>query len=614
MSNAIPFECTEAAYGRIVTDRSLYQPLEVVKVHVVGREPAAERCEVWACDPDQQLYARFEVVLHENCADFEFITGGKLGMHYLYLRFPGEQRNSGRWTRYVNFEVDCETGLESGDADFDLIYPLTRRLVRLGRREYDTPDGNMVGYISGDTWHFDGLWLRDWVYQIPAVKHWEREMICGLDRFLEHQQADGMVHDGIERSGHTWRVGLESDVEYILVQGVYETWQACGDDAWLKAVLPGLEKALEYIQSAPRHWDTQHHLVKRQHSCDTWDYDIDGASDQGGQRAVIATCDQTGYERAFRLMSRMWGHLGEMETAQRWADHAADYRQRAAALLWDGVKFQHHLHIDPIEHGNFDERSQLAMGNTWAITRGLADSNQARSILDEYRHRWIETGDKYPWWSLQPGYPDNLNYWKDPFRRQGGYANGGLMPWVGGELARGALQNGRENFGVAMLRLWAAHLREYGGGQVWYWPDGQPGFRTTNEVNYAGWGMSEWVNALFEGLAGIRDEDSLYRQVTTNPRWAAAGVRKAHVRMRYAASKGYFAYHYIQQDHSIHITFTGSGEKTAFHILLPEGSKATSVKVNNQAVDFHITAEDESQYLDFEGNIGPVMTAILILE
>jgi hypothetical protein len=45
------------------------------------------------------------------------------------------------------------------------------------------------------------------------------------------------------------------------------------------------------------------------------------------------------------------------------------------------------------------------MGNTWAMTRGLATAAQARSILGEYRRRQADTGDAYPWWSLQPGYP-----------------------------------------------------------------------------------------------------------------------------------------------------------------------------------------------------------------
>lgn len=193
------------------------------------------------------------------------------------------------------------------------------------------------------------------IYSLPGYKYWEREMQCGLDRFLEVQREDGQTPDGIERDGRTWRVGLESDVEYILTLGVWDTWKASGDDRWLRAVLPRLEKALAYIRSDAKHWDAAHRLIQRQHSCDTWDYDIDGATDQGSSRHVIANCDQSGYALAFRAMSQMYAHLGQAADQARWAAEAASYRERASALLWDGTKFQHHVHLDPISHGDFDE-------------------------------------------------------------------------------------------------------------------------------------------------------------------------------------------------------------------------------------------------------------------
>ena len=607
MPTTIPSSTLESAYGRIETDAPIYQPLDRITVQVWGRADDAT-CTVRACDPDQQPYAELEVRLKDGQGQAQFPAGGKLGAHYLYLRLPGETRNGGRWSRYVNFEVDAETHLQTGDPDFDELYRFSREHIRLGRRAYETPAGRFVGYISGDTWHFDGLWLRDWIYQLPAYQYWERDMQCGLDRFLERQEPSGMVHDGIERDGRTWRVGLESDVEYILTMGVWGTWRATGDEAWLRAALPRLEKALAYIQSDPVHWDSRHQLIKRQHSCDTWDYDIDGASDQGESRHVIATCDQAGYTLAFQAMRAMYEALGETEKTAEWAERAANYRQRANDLLWDGQKFQHHVHLDPIDHGDFDERQQLAMGNTWAITRGLATPEQARSIIDEYRRRHEATGDAYPWWSLQPGYPDALGYWKDDYRKQGGYANGGLMPWVGGELARGALENGRETYGVELLRQWADHLRRTGGGHVWYWPDGQPGMRTTNEVNYTGWGMAEWVNALVEGLAGIADESALYRQAAIRPRWAAAGVESASVTTRYAISKGYVSYEYEQEEDTLRLTYTGSGQEARFHVLLPEGFEARQVRRGDAVLPFEIERVDESRYVKFEAPIQGVRT------
>jgi len=608
---SIPASCLESAYGQIETDRPAYRPLDSVTVRITGRDPADALAYVRVCDPDQAVYGEWQVPLVDNRAELTFTAGGKLGAHYLYLLWPGETRNRGKWSRYTNFEVDAQTGLDVPGADLDWIYDFCRARMRLGRRDYHTPTGRFVGYISGDTWHFDGVWLRDWIYQLPAYRFWEREMTCGLERFLERQREDGMILDGIERSGHTWRVGLESDVEYILVLGIYATWQATGDDAWLRAALDKAEKALAYVQSAPIHWDAARQLVKRQHSCDTWDYDIDGATDKGEGRHVIATCDQSGYYRAFVLMGQMHAALGSPEAAQAWQERAAGYQARANALLWDGVKYQHHVHIDPIEHAGFDERAQLAMGNTWAMTRGLADGAQARSIIDEYQRRWAATGDAYPWWSLQPGYPDQLNYWKDAYRLQGAYANGGLMPWVGGELCRAAFQNGREAFGAALLRGFGEHLRSTGGAHVWYYPDGQPGFRTTNEVNYTGWGMAEWVNALFEGLAGVEDAASLYRSVRVSPRWAALGVQQAAVCVRYAVSEGYFAYRCAGQPGGLSIQFTSSGQQAAFHVLLPAGCRPQSVRLDGQAIEWREVAVDGSAYADFNCPLRGVQQVVI---
>lgn len=597
---AQPPACTVGAYGVLALDARSYRPLDVVTVTVSGRVQGDSRCTIRVCDSEQREYFHGEVALTNNLGRTSFIAVGPLGTHYVYLTWAGEKH----YSRYLNFRLDAETSVESGDADFDRLYPFTREAMLLGRREYQTPRGKFVGYISGDTAHFDGIWLRDWIYGLPAYKYWERDMNCGLDRFLENQAKDGMMPDGLERNGRTWRVLLESDVEYIMTLAVWQTWQVTGDDAWMAAALPRLEQALHYIQTDPVHWDPAHQLVKRQHSCDTWDFDIDGASDKGQHRHVIANCDQSGYYLAFTAMAAMHRHLGHAADAARWQQAAGAYRQRAVALLWDGTKFLHHVHLDDIRHGDFDETQQLSMGNTWAMTRGLATPEQSRRIVDEYRRRQQETGDAYPWWSLQPGYPDRLNYFPSrPFCRQGGYANGGLMPWVGGELCRAAFFFWRESYGVELLRQYAGHLRRTGGAQVWYWPNGEPGFRTTNEVNYPGWGMAEWVNALLEGLAGIRDTSGQMRCVQLAPRWAATPVKDVRVITRYAAADSYFAYR-LQMDttnRTISLASSGSGQALEFQLLLPAGwrPRKAGVAWNGRPAEFVTMHADASAYVQF---------------
>lgn len=603
----------EGAYGRLTADARVYRPLDKVTVRIQGRAKGDAACRIKVADPNQRVYFEADVVLDGGRGQTSFVAGGALGAHYIYLWFPNEKR----YSRYLNFQLEAETAIESGDADFDGLYPFTREAMRLGRRQYESSRGRFVGYISADTRHFDGIWLRDWIYGLPAYRYWETEMSCGLDRFLEQQKENGQVPDGIERDGRTWRVGLESDVEYIATLGVWQSWQATGDNAWLERALPRLERALNYIRSDPKHWDEKNQLVKRQHSCDTWDYDIDGAKDHGTSRHVVATCDQSGYYQAFRAMQLMYEALGKSEQAARWASEADGYRSRAVQLLWDGSKFLHHVHLDPaIEHGDFDERAQLAMGNTWAMTRGLASGEQARSIIGEYQRRHKQTGDAYPWWSLQPGYPDHLGYWKEPHLLQGGYANGGLMPWVGGELCRASFLYGRETYGVELLRQYRQHLHRTGGAQVWYWPDGTPGFRTTNEVPYAGWGMAQWVDALVGGLAGVRDLSAKMRNVEIAPRWAATTVTQVRATAHYASSGGYAAYRMTIEPAAkrIRIEFTGSGETAEFRVLLPEGRRAKSVTVDGQTAIFQQTGMDRSRYATFAAKLSGVGTAGLHLE
>lgn len=589
-------EATIGAYGDLITDRKVYSPLDKVVVKVIGRKKGDQRCRISVLDSRLKPYFKTTLNLKENQGKITFSIGGSLGIHWIFLYFP----NSSRHSRYTNFLVDCETSIKTGNPSYDDLYPITKEAMLLGRREFSTSKGPFVGYISGDTWHINGIWLRDWIYQAPAYKYWERELACGLDRFLEAQNPDGSIPDGIEQDGRTWRMAVESDVEYILVLGVYETWKVTGDDRWMARVLPRLGKALRYIRSDKRRWDDKNRLVKRGHTCDTWDFDFGETGDFVGRRAVIATCDQTGYYLAYKAMAEMYRYLGKGKRAKYYGKEAKEYRKRANRLLWDGKKYLHHIHLIPIDHKEFNEKEQLAMGNVWAITRGLADHKQAVSIIEEYKERYKGRKDAYPWWSLQPGYPDELDYYKAPYCKQGGYANGGLMPWVGGELCLGAFEHGMEDYGLELYHQYIDHLRRTGNRvHVWYWPDGTAGFRTTNEVPYTGWGMAQWLQALIEGLAGIRDESGLMKRVKVSPRWTITKEKDIKVTARYRVNKSYFAYRMEVESKKMKIEYTGSGERAKFHILLPKGRRGREVIWKGKSLRFKEEKIEESTYLNF---------------
>jgi len=258
-------------------------------------------------------------------------------------------------------------------------------------------------------------------------------------------------------------------------------------------------------------------------------------------------------------------------------------------------------HWDVSRHESFEAMSKTQpLKGTKAMSYQVQE--QARKIVDEYHRRHRATGDAHPWWSLQPGYPDELGYFGGAHRKQGGYANGGLMPWVGGELCRGAFGCGRETYGVELLRQYVDHLRRTGGAHVWYWPNGEPGFRTTNEVPYATWGMAEWLSALVQGLAGIEDETCLMEDVRLSPRWSSAGVKDVRVIARYAASKGYFAYRMRidEQQKVIEIDYCGSGKQARVECLLPFGWSCGCVQVNGADVEFEERSLEDSRYVCFD--------------
>ena len=258
------------------------------------------------CDPLQRPYVELEVELVDNQAEFAFQAAGVVGVHYIYLIFPGETR----WSRYLNFEVHAKAAWKPATR-FRPSLPVHPRPYAPGTARVSYAARQVCGLYLGRHLalrrHLAArLDLRPARLPPLGARHGLRGRPLSGDAGRERHATDG-----IERDGHTWRVGLESDVEYILTLAVWQTWQASGDDDWLRTALPHLERALTYTRSDPKHWDAEHNLVKRQHSCDTWDFDIDGATDHGDRRHVIATCDQSGYALAFPAMSRMYAALGE---------------------------------------------------------------------------------------------------------------------------------------------------------------------------------------------------------------------------------------------------------------------------------------------------------------
>jgi len=619
-----PIESTKAQWGDIRFEKREYSPLEKVKAFIEAPERGAKTFRIEWYDGLSMKYGENTGRLKKSKATVSFVAGGHPGMQYVLLWFdpdknityapsqrdlwnPGTPRQwfEDRKThdRLANFYLQAETQFSTGDKDIDEMYARSRESLRLNRRRYNLAEGEVIGYTTADSGNCMDFWLRDMYYQSLAFSLWEKDTKSGFEALFRRQMKDGSFPDNVNTNDNPQRSNTESDVEYIAVLALYDTWMTTGDDDYLKRNLPAVERGIRYCTSHPKRWDSKTGLVKRGHTCGTWDFDIELFDDWDEHSpAVAANCDQSGLFLAYKLLARMFKYLGKHKKAKKYDERAKKFRARVIKMLWDGEKFQHHLHLDHFDHGAFDESKQLSMGNGWAMTRGLATSGQCRRIIETYLKRWKQTGYRFPWFSLEPGYPVELGKCLEVcelYLRPGGYCNGGMMPFVGACLCTGAFENGEEKLGARLLRDYASFLQERNGEiYTWFWPDMQPGFRCSsrNTTGHDGWGMGHWVESLTRGLAGIKITAPGLKGVEFSPRWGAAGIRKAKVVAHYPSVDRYVAYTWKKSRNTIYLTATGSAEKIKVRLFLPADTSPEHVTLDGKAAEYRIETVGKSRY------------------
>ncbi len=353
--------------------------------------------------------------------------------------------------------------------------------------------------------------------------------------------------------------------------------------------------------------------MKRGYSIDTWDFDYTAGRHPWLNFQInehtfwgVMHGDSSGYYEAFLLLAAMYHRLGRYAPVKRWRKYAAAFRRRANRLSFNGTFYTHHVPLVPAKIDGVDEASQLSLSNPMAINRGLATHPMAASIIREYMRRGETLNAFAEWFSIDPPFPDGI--FGDEKLIGGAYCNGGIMPLVGGELARAALEHGFEEYGVRQL-LRYEELTRNETSFLWYFPDGTPATVETSTSPAASaadaWGSSAMVYALMEGLAGVVDADSLFRKVRLAPRWEAAGVNAAHVRAAYGASGDFFEYSYEhdRRARTIRCLLQSPAEVT-LHLLLPAGARTLRVRANDRTVRHRISTVEESRYADLHLRVG----------
>ncbi len=507
------------------------------------------------------------------------------------------------------------TFVKSGDDRIDALYPRIKNFLLNDITEYNMFGTRVRGYRTPDA---PSLWIRDYADMMRAFRYWEEDMTSVVDHFAETQTEKGWIFDyftmtpeKIPCEKENWakyvRVPVEADVEFRFVNAVYLAWQATGDDAWARKKIPNMEKALTYIITDPWRWDKKHKLVKRPYSIDTWDFDYTAGRHPWLNFQInehtfwgLMHGDLSGYYRAFLQLSSIYAHLGNRKQALRWNKFAAAFRNRANKACFNGKFYTHHVHLVPVSIDGVNEEDQLSLSNPMNINRGLSTHAMAVSIINEYRKRGETTGAFAEWFSIDPPFPDGI--YGDEKLVRGAYCNGGIMPLVGGELARAALVSGLEEYGVTQL-LKYEKLTRNNETYLWYFPDGRPASIETSTSPDASptdaWGSSAMLYGMMEGLAGIVDNYKLYRKVSVAPRWIGAGLDQADVECVYGASGASFGYDFRHDGRKgkIDLKLRGKAE-VDLHVLLPKGCRASRVQVNGRTVRHKNVKVEQSKYVD----------------
>ncbi len=509
----------------------------------------------------------------------------------------------------------AETWIRTGDPVFDGLFPLVRGFLE--QDVFDLRiDGQVIhGYRTPDA---PSLWIRDHGDMMRGFRYFERDLTSAVQHFADTQAVSGRVFDYVtthpeklpcERENWTKyvRVPVEADVEYRFVKAAFLAWQASGDDTWMRAILPNLERALAYITTNPLYWDAAHGLVKRAYTIDTWDFAYTAGRHDWLQFQItdetfwgLMHGDNSGYFEAFRLMAVLHRRVGDPQIAEAWDSRAEAMRTAANRACWNGRFYTHFVKLTPVTIEGVDEASQLSLSNPMDINRGLTDHGQAVSILREYQRRGAEGRAFAEWFSIDPPFPDGI--FGDERLVGGAYVNGGILPLVGGELARAAFEHGFEAYGIDILRRYYAMASAGPATYLWYHPDGRPASVETSTSPDAqptdGWGSSAMAWALVEGLAGVVDTGCTFDTVRLSPRWAAAGLDVADVSVGYEASGARLSYQYRREGSRVDLTITGLAAGVDVHLLLPDRLVATAATVDGSPAVFRNSSVEASRYVD----------------
>jgi len=468
------------------------------------------------------------------------------------------------------------TEVTTGVERFDRFVPAAQSIMQgavLDQTLGDEVTGQVAvhGYRSPDS---PLIWLRDHVYQMRGARYFDRDMTSAINAFATYQAADGSFPDYLPRlpwAPVPYRTPVEADVEFLFIQGVYTAWQAGAGDEFALRHLTAMRRAATYSLQDPLRWDAQKGLIRRPFTIDMWDFEV--AQGNAPRHDIDANTrwgvfhgDNTGMAQALHMLATMEERIGDPAMAEVWRSVATGLIDRLNTQSWNGSFYRHFVFEQPVRIAGVDLDQQLSLSNAYALNRGVLSDAQANAVLDSYIAR--RRADAFAeWYSIDPPFPPgSIGMGGRAGERPGEYVNGGIMPLVGGELARGAFRMQRPSYGFATLEYYWLGMLSQGRSFLWYAPWGAEGVGTMDTISTDGWGAAAMLDAFVEGAVGVVDQSDNLRRALVAPQWYYAGVRDAYASVGYAAGNGYVAYRWHHTACWASIELTGA---EAYQVALP---------------------------------------------
>ncbi len=399
---------------------------------------------------------------------FNFTVGGALGKHTITIK---DKKNNIVST--VSFEVDATTSINDGGyykEMFDLFYT---------SMQTDTGSVNW----NGSKYRYFVPWGLDHCHTLKGLKYFYGFGAEFVDLMREAQREDGMIWSFVEHMsnmdyfksrdsvmGYTRKIGdkyfvrqpTENHPEYIYVKTIYQVWKSSGDEVWMKKNLNSAQRALDYCMNDPARWSKRFGLLKRVYTIDSWDFQVDDEYtpnigltntmiiDPVKSKFGVFFGDNTAYVMACNQLAEMYEQAGMITEAKQISLRATEINNRLNALSWNGKFYTHFIDEDITVKRNLgvDEKSQFAQSNAYSLNRGIGHE-KSKAIIESYINlkNNLPIGSPGEWYAIYPPFEKGFGGHGDRWQ----YMNGGVGGHVAGELARGALENGYEKYGIDIL-------------------------------------------------------------------------------------------------------------------------------------------------------------------